>query len=97
MHAASVNPEPGSNSLKKLYLILPEGKLKPFSELFSSFFLLFELLCFQSVINEISALFSARNFMLFNFQGTMRSEDRCALSVSLEALDYYTSFMSICQ
>ena len=97
MHAASVNPEPGSNSLKKLYLILPEGKLKPFSELFSSFFLLFELLCFQSVINEISALFSARNFMLFNFQGTMRSEDRCLTTAVAMKLNHYIIKNSKCQ
>ena len=32
MHAASVNPEPGSNSLKNVYLN-SQGNLNPFSEL----------------------------------------------------------------
>ena len=53
---------------------------------------------FSKCFNEISALFSARNFMLFNFQGTMRSEDRCTKKASaLEALDYYTAFFGVCQ
>ena len=54
MHAASVNPEPGSNSLKNS--ISNEAYLtQHLLELFClACFLLFELLI-QSVINEISA------------------------------------------
>ena len=68
MHAASVNPEPGSNSLKNC-IFSHSRELIPFSELFILASLL--LVLFSKCFNEISALFSARNFMLFNFQGAI--------------------------
>ena len=62
MHAASVNPEPGSNSLKNCISYLKVSlKLIPFSELFclaSSYF--FEYFS-QCVLNEIPLHFSVRS------------------------------------
>ena len=65
MHAASVNPEPGSNSLKNVYLN-PFRDLNPFSELFySSFFL---LLSYTHVFDKIAQLVLKSLLVLFNFQ-----------------------------
>ena len=42
--------------------------LNIFLELLTSYLFYFMSFFFSKCINEISALFSARNFMLFNFQ-----------------------------
>ena len=64
MHAASVHPEPGSNSLKK--------SSAPFGSfyLFRAFFLLFLLFSFVNcrVFFESNSFFSSYS-LLFNFQG----------------------------
>ena len=67
MHAASVNPEPGSNSLKNSYLNpqSPED-LNPFSELFILASLL--LLSFTHVFDKIAQLVLKSLLVLFNFQ-----------------------------
>ena len=101
MHAASVNPEPGSNSLKNS--ISNEANLtQHLLELFSlacSYFLSY----FQSVINEISAqprkpLSSLSSVLeisccsIFNERFALGSS--CPLA---EALVYYTKFFPVCQ
>ena len=50
-HAASVHPEPGSNSLKNCILLSFADKLKSFFQSFNSK-LLTLVLCVQSLINE---------------------------------------------
>ena len=68
MHAASVNPEPGSNSLKNVYLN-PLRDLNPFSELFIlASLLLFEF--FSSVLTRTTLLsvFSFSRCSIFNDQ-----------------------------
>ena len=64
MHAASVNPEPGSNSLK-IRISNPEGLNIWFLDLFSSFFLLFEFL-FQSVCTRFRT-FQCSKFRVVQF------------------------------
>ena len=75
MHAASVHPEPGSNSLKNYILNLSLLRLNTFFRANSilSFILLFEFL--NVFINEnlhclksLDLKPSASNFLLFNFQ-----------------------------
>ena len=72
MHAASVNPEPGSNSLKNYILNLPRGhpprKLNTFfrANFNLSFLLLFEL--FSLCLTRIAQISLCSNFVLFNFQ-----------------------------
>ena len=75
MHAASVHPEPGSNSLKNYILNLSHPRLNTFFRANSilSFILLFEFL--NVFINEnlhclksLDLKPSASNFLLFNFQ-----------------------------
>ena len=71
MHAASVNPEPGSNSLKN-YILNPEGPNTILRAIFSSFFLLFEFLfskCFDKISHTFSVLLisSVVQFSMSNF------------------------------
>ena len=79
MHAASVNPEPGSNSLKN-YILNPRAaapRLKIFFRaifnLASSYFL--SIFFFQSVLTRSFALFSAQKFLVVQF-----SMIKCSLS-----------------
>ena len=58
MHAASVNPEPGSNSLKNLYLNYPLGYLKSSLELFCLSFFFYFVMSFSKFFNEIPSHFS---------------------------------------
>ena len=74
MHAASVNPEPGSNSLKNCISNLTKVKSNIFFRaIYSSFFLLFEFLFLSKCINEISAL-----FVVLEISCCSIFNDRCA-------------------
>ena len=66
MHAASVNPEPGSNSLKN-YIFSSSRYSIPFSELFilASFFTFWVSQC---VLTRFAQSCAFSNFVLFNFQ-----------------------------
>ena len=66
MHAASVHPEPGSNSLKIYYI---RFRVIYFLELILAI-LLFEF--FSMCFNEIPSHFSVLEILLFNFQRPMR-------------------------
>ena len=66
-HAASVHPEPGSNSLKNCILLSFADKLKSFFQSFNSK-LLTLVLCVQSLINENLIRLI---LLLFNFQGPL--------------------------
>ena len=68
MHAASVNPEPGSNSLKNVYLN-SQGEPKSFFR--ANFNLSFSLLLFRVllfVFDKIAQLVLKSLLVLFNFQ-----------------------------
>ena len=71
MHAASVNPEPGSNSLKKLYIKYEAfaSYLNIFSELLNSSFLFYFVMSISKFFNEIPSHFSVllRNFFVVQF------------------------------
>ena len=92
MHAASVNPEPGSNSLKNcISYLYPKAESIPYLELFClSFFLLLEYF-FSMCFNEIPLHFSVlkKNFLLFNFQWPSANRLRSAC-----LLYYIISFLS---
>ena len=79
MHAASVHPEPGSNSLKNGILnSLFRVNLKSFSELFFLSFFYFSTLC-SKLLTRIFRSFR----LLFNFQGPLcasRFERSCSIS-----------------
>ena len=99
MHAASVHPEPGSNSLKNINLS-GRSPLNPFFRANNlSFFLLFEL--YSNVfLNEIPfthtfvfSLTCLYEILLFNFQGSM-----LVRKVSLAwQLCYYITTFFVCQ
>ena len=78
-HAASVHPEPGSNSLKNGILnSLFRVNLKSFSELFFLSFFYFSTLC-SKLLTRIFRSFR----LLFNFQGPFcasRFERSCSIS-----------------
>ena len=83
MHAASVNPEPGSNSLKNVYLN-SQGNLNPFSELnFNLSFLLllsFFTQVFWQELHNCASIFCVVQFSMI----------KCC---SRSQLDYYTTFI----
>ena len=91
MHAASVNPEPGSNSLKNC-ISSHFRELIPFSELFILAFLLNYLfvLCFSKCFNEIFRTFQcSKNFYVVQFS-MIKLRSR-------KALNYYIAIFVICQ
>ena len=78
-HAASVHPEPGSNSLKNAILNLPESKSKIFFRAIVLSFFFFSTLCFKVIDKNLFVLFR----LLFNFQGPFRAprfERSCSIS-----------------
>ena len=78
-HAASVHPEPGSNSLKNGILNSDQcPNLKSFSELFFLSFFYFSTLCSKLLTRILIVL-----CLLFNFQGPFRAprfERSCSIS-----------------
>ena len=98
MHAASVHPEPGSNSLKN-YNLTSLSSVNPFLEvtiLASSYFLsllnVFSLTRFRlhTLVLHLHVLFE---ILLFNFQGSML----VPRGFSRGQLDYYSTLFSVCQ
>ena len=87
MHAASVNPEPGSNSLKNR-IFSHSRELIPFSELFilASYYLYF----FQSVLTR------SLHFSVLEISCCSIFKERFSHAFR-SALNYYTSFFSFCQ
>ena len=70
MHAASVNPEPGSNSLKNSILKYSYEYLKPFSELFYLSFFFYFVMSFSKLFSRFLRTFQCNSeiSLLFNFQ-----------------------------
>ena len=96
MHAASVHPEPGSNSLKNgIYNSLAEATYRFLELAYLSFLLLFRVSKFvrDSFTRTFVFLPSwCSKYLLFNFQ---RPFSRPQLSCC--KLVYYTSAVSVCQ
>ena len=93
-HAASVHPEPGSNSLKNCILPSFADELKSFFQSFNSK-LLTLVLCVQSLINENLIRLI---LLLFNFQGPLflRSsvERSCSISYIFPFVNtFFKSFL----
>ena len=87
MHAASVNPEPGSNSLKNC-ISSHYRELIPFSELFILAFLLNYLfvLCFSKCFNEIFRTFQcSKNFYVVQFS-MIKLRSIAALDMPLQVM-----------
>ena len=95
MHAASVHPEPGSNSLKNCILYAKAHK-NFFRAKILSFFLLFEFysMCFLTRFLYTPFVFTKVCFeiLLFNFQGSMPAK-----IISARQPDYYSTPFSLCQ
>ena len=103
-HAASVHPEPGSNSLKNGILNSNfHPNLKSFSELFFLSFFYFSTLCFKVIDKNLFVLFR----LLFNFQGPFcapRFERSCSISQTnpfvntfFHIFSYFFTFFAKCQ
>ena len=78
-HAASVHPEPGSNSLKNGILNSSSDELKIFFRAIVLSFFYFSTLCFKVIDKNLFVLFR----LLFNFQGPFcasRFERSCSIS-----------------
>ena len=88
MHAASVNPEPGSNSLKNVYLN-PFRNLNPFSELLFNLASFYFLSFSQCVLTRTTLFQCFLCFLLFNFQWSS-----CLQGCKLF---YYTTIFPFCQ
>ena len=86
-HAASVHPEPGSNSLKNCILLSFADKLKSFFQSFNSK-LLTLVLCVQSLINENLI----RSFVVVQFSRTVVF---CALPSSAHVVYHICFHLSI--
>ena len=96
MHAASVHPEPGSNSLKNgIYNSLSEATYRFLELAYLSFLLLFRVSKFvrDSFTRTFVFLPSwCSKYLLFNFQRPLScSQHSCCKLV------YYTSAVSVCQ
>ena len=87
MHAASVNPEPGSNSLKNYILSDAVSRsVNTFSRVYLAFvFTFLSILFFQSVINEIFRTFQCSKFHVVQFSMSKRA------AAFRKALVYYIS------
>ena len=91
MHAASVNPEPGSNSLKNSISNVLRHQTS-FSELFCLSFFFYFVMSFSKFFNEIPSHFSVllRNFFVVQFSMIKWSTRRsicCILSGIFHALN----------
>ena len=95
MHAASVNPEPGSNSLKKLYIKYEAfaSYLNIFSELLNSSFLFYFVMSISKFFNEIPSHFS----VLSKFLCCSIFKDQIAVSAAIFQRLAVDSFIIISQ
>ena len=95
MHAASVNPEPGSNSLKKLYIKYKAfaSYLNIFSELLNSSFLFYFVMSISKFFNEIPSHFS----VLSKFLCCSIFKDQIAVSATVFQRLAVDSFIIISQ
>ena len=90
MHAASVNPEPGSNSLKN-YISSPSGLKTFFRALICSFYL-----CLSSILKKLRDSSFTHLHMLCTSSLVVQFSMTNVRPFS-RALDYYITIFSICQ
>ena len=102
MHAASVNPEPGSNSLKNCISFLTKvasSKLIPFSELFYLSFFFYFVLSFSKFLTRFLYTFQCFKeiSLLFNFQWSKRCHTSERPLPSSRQPVYSTTLYRVCQ
>ena len=91
MHAASVHPEPGSNSLK-IVIHLSYAQLNPFQSAISSFLYSFEFL--NVFLTRFLHTYRVTKILLFNFQRSIRVVHKLS---SWQRPHYSTTPFSVCQ
>ena len=93
MHAASVHPEPGSNS-REYCILSPEG-VKTYSRAFVALLL---LLCLSSILNlNCSSLHRTFLCLLCTFLFVVQFSMTVRLRLFLRRLEYYITSNSYCQ